>query len=53
MSKRKNMETEWSFSFGDMGDSIARWTGAAVDEEDIQESSFSEPVGEATSARMH
>jgi hypothetical protein len=57
--KRKNDEkryqTEWSFSFAELGDRINEFVhslGASGDEAAIITEHFSEPVGDATSARV-
>ena len=58
MAKRKNRQTEWTFSFADLGEKLSAkfnetfGRGSMIDEADIQTASFHEPRGETTSARV-
>ncbi|MBZ0289665.1 MAG: hypothetical protein K8I30_18730, partial [Anaerolineae bacterium] len=53
MGEQKSKQTvEWSFSFGDVGDSISKTLKQMGVDGEIKTAQFSEPVGGATSARV-
>jgi hypothetical protein len=50
--QKSKREVEWSFSFGDLGDSISQSLRQLGVEEEVKTAHFSEPVGGASSATV-